>query len=590
MIRLRGIAASEGIAFGRAYLIDHRAIKAPQHHISADQVDAEIARFRGALDSTRQQLQRLMDKLPGTGQRDHKLILEAHQLMLQDEQLIDETVRNIAQQQINAEWALSNTVEQIKRLFDQLEDDYFRERGSDVGFVADHLLHTLTGDRRAQDKPPADAVVVAPDLSPAETAQIYRCHVKAFVTAQGGRTSHTSIVARSLSIPAVVGAKQATQVVGNGDILIVDGYRGEVLVCPDEDTIGRYQRRVQRRQHQARALRRERELPAETEDGVSVRLMANIELPDEIPAALTQGVEGIGLYRTEFIYLGRRQLPTEQEHLQDAQQVLRLCGGTQVTFRTCDLGADKMPGSLNQAPQTNPALGMMSIRLCLEHPAIFRTQLRGLLRAAVGGDMRIMFPMVSGIEELRQARAVLDGCVEDLREEGVKVPRVPVGIMVEMPSAAVTADLLAREADFFSIGTNDLTQYSLAIDRVNQHVNYMFRPYHPAILRLIRYVVKAAQRTNIPVSVCGEMAGDPLMSLVLVGLGVRELSMSAQAVPRMKRLIRGCTMATAKQIAERALRLPTPQQVEQELMMSMHELFPAERFGAPGDWDEDTVA
>jgi len=579
MKRLRGIAASEGIAFGNAYVVDRRAIRAPKRHIKPEQVDAEMARFRDALQQTDLQLQRIEEKLVNVGGQDHLLILQAHQLFLRDERLIDATEQRIARDQINAEWAVSRTVDEIQAVFDKLEDDYFRERRSDVGYVADHLLHTLTGGRRLSSEPPPDAIVVAHDLSPAETARIYRYRIKAFVTNAGGRTSHTSIVARSLSIPAVVGVKGATDEVGNDDALIVDGYRGELLVNPDDETVRRYQRRIQRRAQNARVLRRERELTAETQDGVRMRLLANIELSDEIPSALSQGAEGIGLYRTEFLFLGRQHLPTEDDHYRDAVQVLELAGDVPVTFRTCDLGADKMPGDLHQPPEINPALGVKSIRFCLEHREIFKTQLRGLLRAATEGNIRIMFPMVSGLEELRQARGVLTECRNELRGEGVPVPHVPVGVMVEMPSAAVTADLLAREADFFSIGTNDLTQYSLAIDRVNQQVNYLFRPYHPSILRLIKFVVQAAEGANIPVSVCGEMAGDPLMPLMLLGLGVKEVSMNATAVPRIKQLVRGATSTEAHERAAMALSLNTPQEIETEMLHMMQDIYPDLSFG-----------
>ena len=590
MRRLCGIPASEGIAFGEAYVIDRRTIRTPKHHIKPEQVDAEIVRFRDALRQTEQQLKRIEEKLVDVGGKDHLLILQAHQLFLQDERLIDATLQHITRDQINTEWAVTRTVDEIQAIFDKLEDDYFRERRSDVGYVADALLHTLTGGRRLSTEPPADAIVVAHELSPAETARFYRYHIKAFVTNAGGRTSHTSIVARSLAIPAVVGVKNATERVGNDDSLIVDGYRGEVLVNPDDETVRRYQRRIQRRAQHARVLRRERELTAETQDGVRLHLLANIELSDEIPSALAQGSEGIGLYRTEFLFLGRQNLPTEEEHYLDAVQVLELAGDIPVTFRTCDLGGDKMPGNLHQPAETNPALGVKSIRFCLEHRDIFKTQLRGLLRAATQGNLRIMFPMISGLEELRQAKGVLWSCRDELRSEGVSVPKVPVGIMVEMPSAAIIADLLAREADFFAIGTNDLTQYSLAIDRANQQLNYLFRPYHPAILRLIRFTVRAAEEANIPVSVCGEMAGDPLMPLVLLGLGVKELSMNAMAVPRIKQLVRGATSEEARQLASTVLGMKTPQEIESELLFVMEEIFPDVAFGVDSEWDEDTVA
>ena len=588
MKRLAGIPAARGIAFGEAYISDRRRIKTPKRHISPAEVDTEIARFGAALESTDRQLQRIKEKLYWAGGQEHTLILQAHQLILKDEQLVEQTKRNITEEKINAEWALRRTIAGIKRLFDRVEDDYFRERRSDVDFVADHLMVTLTGGRQLDgEEMPDDAIIVAHDLSPADTARFWRAGIKAFITEVGGRTSHTSIMARSLAIPAVVGIKEVVEHVGSGDRLIVDGYRGEVLWAPDHETVRRYRRRAHRRAEAAAGLRRERELPAETLDGVRVHLLANIELSDEIPSALAHGAEGIGLYRTEFLYLGRDRLPTEEEHLADALQVIRYCGDAPVTFRTCDLGGDKIPGGGGN--ENNPALGLRSIRLCLAQKQMFKDQLRGLVRAARDGNIRVMFPMISGVEEFRAARGVLEQCVQEVRAEGQQVPRIPVGVMVEMPSAAVMADLLAREADFFSIGTNDLTQYALAIDRVNEHVNYLFKPFHPAILRLIQQVVTSADAASIPAAVCGEMAGDPLMTLVLLGLGVRRLSMSALAVPTVKRVIRCVRASDARALAERIVQLGTAEAVEAEVTETMRSVIPDQRLLVGDELDEETV-
>jgi len=586
---LTGIAASEGIAFGKAYLLDRRSVKTPKYRLLPEEVPDEVVRFRTALKTADQQLRRLMERLEGVGGQEHTLVLQAHQLILQDEHLVEKTVRIIQQQQINSEWALERTVEELKDFFEQVEDAYLRQRQDDVSFVATHALNALTGTQRNHGEMPRDAIVVTDDLSPAETAQLYRSRVNAFATDAGGRNSHTAIVARSLAIPAVVGLKRVTSVVGDGDELIIDGYRGELLIQPDEETVRRYQRRIKRRAQDARGLARERELPAETLDGVHVSLMANIELSDEIHTALAYGAEGIGLYRTEFLYLGRDEMPTEEAHLADASQVLQLSGPWPVTFRTCDLGADKIPGFVGATAEINPALGMRSIRLCLDRLEMFKAQLCGLLRAAGQGGMRIMFPMVAGLEDLRMTKHILNQCIEDLRQRGIAVPPVPVGVMVEMPSAAVTADLLAQEAEFFAIGTNDLTQYALAIDRSNEQVNDLFLPFYPAILRLIRQVVRAAEGANIPLSVCGEMAGDPLMTLVLLGLGVRDLSMSAQAIPVIKRLIRGTTIDDARMLAKNVLTLSTPQEVEVEILTTMEAYFPDLSSTAASEWNEDTV-
>ncbi len=585
MQRLTGIAAADGIAFGSAFVIDRRRINAPKYHLQPDELDAEVDRFRRAIEATDLQLQRIKEKLYWAGGEDHTLILQAHQLILQDEQLVEQTIRHIREDAINAEWALRRTVTGIKRLFDQVEDDYFRERRSDVDFVADHLLVTLTDKKPVHVDPPPEAVVVAHDLSPAELARLYRCQIRAFVTEVGGRNSHTSIIARSLAIPAVVGLSEVFVSVGTGDSIIVDGFRGEVVICPDDEVTRRYQRRRDRRSKSARVLRREQDLPAETVDGLRVRLLANIEFADEIPGARSHGAEGVGLYRTEFLYLGRRTLPSEEDHAADARRVIELAGASPVTFRTCDLGVDKLPGPMPLSREANPALGLRSIRLCLERREMFKAQLRGLLRAAGSGTARIMFPMVSGVSDVRRARALLAECAEELGAEGASVPEVPVGAMIEMPSAAIIADLLAREVDFFSIGTNDLIQYALAVDRTNEQVAHLARAFHPAILRLIRQVVTAAEACEIPVTVCGELAADPAMTLLLIGLGVRELSMNALAIPQIKRVVRRANLEAARQLAERVLALSTASEVEEQVMSALDEIFPD---GGHRPADDDT--
>lgn len=588
MLRRVGIGASDGIAFGQAYIIDERHINIPQYHIPPESVEPEIARFRRAIEATSQQLQSIKEKLSWAGGEDHSLILQAHQLILQDEQLVEQTILYIRKEFINAEWALRRTIASIQELFDQVDNDYFRERRSDINFIADHILVTLIDKATNHQKPPSGSIVIAHDLSPADMAHFYRGGIHAIVTEGGGRNSHTSIIARSLAIPAVVGVPEICSLAMTGDSLIVDGYRGEIVICPDDEALRRYQRRQARRAQRARVFQKESELPATTQDGKRIRLLANIEISDEIPLALEHGAEGIGLYRTEFVFLSRRDLPSEQDHWADAIRVMEYSGDLPVTFRTCDLGVDKIPRSLSPATVgisgANPALGLRSIRLCLEQRDMFKAQLRGLLRAGAKGNARIMFPMISGIEEFRQAKNVLYECMQELQDEGIQLPHIPIGVMVEMPSAAVTADLLAQEADFFSIGTNDLTQYALAIDRVNEQVNYLFRPFHPAILRLIRFIIDAAAKTKIPLTVCGEMAADPLMTMVLMGLGVRELSMNPRALPAIRRIIRNSTAKAAKALADKILHLSTSNEVEAEVLRTMKALFPNQGFGL----DEDT--
>ncbi len=578
-IRKRGAAASPGIAIGRAYVVDRRKLKTPKRHINPEEVDIEIARFKAAIHESDDQLGRIKDKLVAREGEDHFHILEAHQLILHDEHVVDETVRRIRDERLNAEWALRRTVEKIKGIFDQIEDDYFRERRSDIDFVGDRILRNLLGEDTGPVSPPPDAVVVAHDLSPTDTAQFHRAAVAALVTDAGGKTSHTAIIARAHEIPAVVGLDDVTSVVGTGDLVIVDGTSGLVILNPEPQTVAHFRARARREAATAEALLANRDLPAETLDGLRIHLLANIDVVDELESALDHGAEGIGLLRTEFLFLGRgvSKMPTEDEHYENARKVVERLAGKIATIRTFDLGGDKTGPFGATLPEVNPALGLRSIRLCLTKQGrpLFKAQLRGLLRASVHGPLRIMFPMISGVSELRDAKAVFDECKEELQSAGEPYdPAMKVGVMIEMPSAAMTADQLGKEVDFFSIGTNDLIQYTLAIDRVNEHVSYLYQPLHPAILRLVRYIADAARVHRIPVAMCGEMAGEPLLAAVLVGLGLDELSMNAVAIPTMKAVLRASTMAEARKLADDALQLPTVTDVEALVKEHMSKRFP----------------
>jgi phosphotransferase system enzyme I (PtsI) len=576
-IRKRGAGASPGIAIGRAYVVDRRRIKTPKRHVTPDEVDVEIARFRAAIGESDAQLERIKEKLVAKEGEDHFHILEAHQLILHDEHLVDETIKRIKAEFINAEWALRRTVESIKEIFDAIEDDYFRERRSDIDFVGDRIMRNLLGVDVSTVSPPPDAVVVAHDLSPSDTAQLHRAAVAALVTDAGGKTSHTAIIARAHEIPAVVGLEDVTSAVGTGDLVIVDGTSGLVIINPEPQTVAHFRARGRREAAIGEALLANRDLPAETIDGQRIHLYANIDIVEEIAGAVDHGAEGVGLFRTEFLYMGRQDLPSEDEHYLYGKGVLEHLGGRLATFRTFDLGGDKMGPAGTTFTEQNPALGLRSIRICLTPSGrpLFQAQLRGLLRASVHGPLRIMFPMISGVSELRDAKAVLEECKEELRSRGEPFdPAVKIGVMIEMPSAALTADQLAKEADFFSIGTNDLIQYTLAIDRVNEHVSYLYRPLHPALLRMIRTVAEAGKAAGIPVSMCGEMAGEPLLTLIIVGLGLEELSMNAVAIPVVKSVLRASTIDEAKQLADQATRLPTPDEIEDLIREHMTKRFP----------------
>jgi phosphoenolpyruvate-protein phosphotransferase (PTS system enzyme I) len=563
----RGTAAAPGIAIGRVYLVDRRRLKVPKKHLLDDEVDGEIERFRRALDSSDRQLERIKEKIEARFD-DHYNIITAHQLILHDEHLVDETIRYVRDKQINAEWALRKTVEHIRGVFDSIEDDYFRERRSDVEFVGERVLRNLLG-RELQVQPPPDAIVVAYDLAPADTAQFYRAAVAGLATDAGGNTSHTAIIARAHEIPAVVGLEDITALVGNGDLVIVDGTNGIVILNPSPETVGLYRERARLEAAEGVALLRNVDLPAVSQDEVGISLVSNIDNVDEIRSALAYGAEGIGLFRTEYLFMtGGERVPDENDHYQHALKVIEALGNRPVTFRTMDLGADKMAAFLADHHEANPALGLRSIRLCLvpEVLPLFKQQLRALLRAAVNGNARIMFPMISGVKELNMALEVLGEVKDDLRASGTPFrDDTKLGIMIEMPSAVMVADHLAKMVDFFSIGTNDLIQYTLAVDRVNEHVAYLYEPLHPALLRLIEMVVRAARERGIPVGLCGEMAGDAVVAPVLLGLGLTELSMNAVAIPQVKQVIRDAQVAELRDLATTALTLSSAPEIRQLL-------------------------
>jgi phosphotransferase system enzyme I (PtsI) len=447
-----------------------------------------------------------------------------------------------------------------------MEDVYLRERRSDVEFVFERVLRTLLGREVGPVQPPPDAIVVAYDLSPADTAQLHKAAVAGLITDAGGKTSHTAIIARAHEIPAVVGLETITEIVETDDLLLIDGGAGIVIVNPTATTVAEY-RDEQRRQVAAGAvLHAMRDLPANTLDGTEIALLCNIDGQDEMDDALDYGAMGVGLFRTEYLFMGQADPPDEERHYQSAVEVLRKLDGRPATIRTYDLGADKLAPFLEAAAleEANPALGLRSIRLCLSQLGrhLFKVQLRGLLRASAHGPLKIMFPMISGIAELRAAKAVVDEVKLELKQDGLEFDEnVKLGIMIEMPSAALSADFLAQECDFFSIGTNDLIQYTMAVDRGNEYVSYLYEPLHPALMRLLREVARAAHSTKIPVTVCGEMAGEPMIAPVLIGLGIRELSMSAVSVPEVKAMIRATNVSEAEALVQRIDKMSTPAEV-----------------------------
>jgi phosphotransferase system enzyme I (PtsI) len=564
-VRRTGLGVSPGIAFGRAYLIGRDTLKAPRHHIEADDIDDEVARLYKAIAASDKQLAKIKEKLASENESDYHIIT-AHQMMLHDEHMVGAAVEYIRDDKINAEWALRRAVDDIRAVFDAIEDAYLRERKSDVEFVFDRVLRNLLGRVTGPLAPPPDAVVVAYDLSPADTAQLHKAAVSGLLTDAGGKTSHTAIIARAHEIPAVVALEDITEVVESDDYLVIDGATGVVIVNPSAATVAEY-REEQRRQVAANArLHAMRDLPASTRDDVELQLLANIDGPDELEDAIEYGAMGVGLFRTEYLYMTGEGLPDEEAHYKTTLAVLDRLNGKVATIRTFDLGSDKLAKFLEEANlhEANPALGLRSIRLCLSNLGkdLFRVQLRGVLRASAHGPIKLMFPMISGIAELRAVKTIVDDVKLELRTEGVSFDeQIKLGIMIEMPSAALTADLLAKECDFFSIGTNDLIQYTMAVDRVNEYVSYLYEPLHPALIRLIAPVVKAARDNNIPVTVCGEMAGEPMIAAVLLGLGIRELSMSAVSIPEVKDALRQMTAEGTQRLVERIMTVATSAEV-----------------------------
>nr|WP_217911729.1 phosphoenolpyruvate--protein phosphotransferase [Myxococcus sp. AM011] len=571
-----GIGASPGVAVGHAFILDRKRIRTPKLRLAEAEVEPERMRMKTAVDLSDRQLAELKEQITRTEGSDHALILEAHRLMLHDPMLVDAVNQLIVEDRINAEWAVRRVARKIKHLFDNIPDEYFRERRSDVDYVADRIIRNLMGQVVDEEvEVPAEAIVVAHDLPPADAAMMARSgRVAGFVTDLGGQTSHTAIVARARETPAVVGAGRASEQISPGDLVAMDGTRGIILVNPTEEQLQSFRDEQRRHQEAEQVALATKDLEAISTDSFRIRLNGNMEFLEEIPSLLAHGAEGIGLYRTEFMFLDRKTAPTEEEHYRAYRQVLEAMGGRPVTIRTLDLGGDKVPGKTKHEKEPNPAMGLRAIRYCLSNRDLFRTQLRALLRASVHGNLRLMFPLICGVSELREARSELEACRTELGRAGVPVgKRFPVGIMVETPSAAIIADRLAQEADFFSVGTNDLIQYSLAIDRQNREVAYLYRPLHLSVLRMLDTIVAAAKAANIPVSMCGEMAGDPLYTLVLLALGFDELSMTSGQIPAVKRFIRRVSRVDASVLLREAMELTTAEEIERFMRTEMDRRF-----------------
>jgi len=574
MIKLKGIAAAPGISIARAYKVGKDEFDIPREPIKAEEISFQIQLFEEALIATRREIMELQKRIASEMGQEEAQIFDAHLLVLEDRMLIEDVISRLKKELIKVPYIFFEVLKKYIGVFSKIEDEYLRERTADLNDVGKRILHHLLGKEREGLKDLKERVVViAHDLSPSDTAAMHKQLVSAFVTDIGGKTSHTAIMAKALEIPAVVGAVEATVKIRAGDTLIVDGSMGVVIINPDEDTLRIYREEVQKLIGIAERFVVVKDLPAETKDNHRVKIVANIELPEEIPSVKIHGGEGIGLYRTEFFYLNRKDAPTEEEQFQSYKFVAETMGDSSVIIRTLDLGGDKFLSQFEMPKEIQPFLGWRAIRFCLARPDVFKLQLRAILRASSYGNLKLMYPMISGVEELQQANVILEECKEELRHERMSFDEnLEVGIMIEVPSAAITADLLAKEVDFFSIGTNDLIQYALAVDRANEKVAYLYEPSHPAVLRMINKIIEAAHANNIKVGMCGEMASDELFTLVLLGMNLDEFSLSPLAIPQIKYIIRAVNFEYARNIADEALSLDTAKAISNFMQTKLKEV------------------
>ncbi len=564
-ITLHGIRGSQGICIGKAYLVDREGVDVVErYYIDKEDVKDELNRFKAGVNKAKNELAGIIQDIP-EDLRQHAYILETHLLLHKDKMLYGKTIELIKNEQINGEWALKKASAEAKSIFKNISDPYLQARAADIEHVTDRILRHLMGAKDVDISGINKRVIlVANNLSPAETSQIQLDRVMGFITDRGGETSHTSIIARTLEIPAVMGLERATALINSEDLIIVDGNEGIVIVNPEEETLVHYEELSRRYEAHKKDVVRKSGLPATSADGRRFHIMGNIELPEEVVAVKDHGGEGIGLFRTEFLYLSRNDFPEEQELFDQYLEVIELMAPQPVTIRTLDINGDKEIESTPSPDEANPALGLRAIRFCLKNPDIFKTQLRAILRAAAHGNVRILLPMISGAEEITKSIQLLDEASEELKAEGVEHRRdIELGIMIEIPSAAVMADMLADLVDFFSIGTNDLVQYTLAIDRGNRHVAHLYSPMHPAVIRLIRHVVDAGRHRGKKTYMCGEMAADPMHLPILMGLGIEELSMAPQSIPKIKNMIRKINTSDVEKLTAVILQQSSVEDIQQ---------------------------
>ncbi len=573
---LKGIPASPGITIGKVFLFGREQYTIPRRVIKEEQIQGEIKRLKDALVQTKDEIVEIKKRISEEMGVEHGQIFSAHLLVIDDSMLIEEVITRLKREKLSIEYIFQDVLRKYIKVFSEMDDEYLKERISDVNDVGRRILRNLIGAKEdilsnLREK----VVVVAYDLSPSDTATMHKKNVTAFATDIGGRTSHTAIMAKSLEIPAVVGVETLTRTVESGNDVIVDGTHGTVIVNPSAKTLKKYEMERGRFALLEKHLLELKNLPCVTLDGRKVELAANIEVPEDVPSVIAHGAAGIGLYRTEYFYMNRKDIPTEELQYKAYSSVAKKVKPNSVIIRTLDIGGDKFLSQLDVPQQMNPFLGWRAIRFCLARPDIFKSQLRAILRASIHGKLKVMYPMISGLEELQQANAILEEVRKDLRKDSIAFDEeMEVGAMIEVPSAALTSDILAKEVDFFSIGTNDLIQYSLAVDRVNEKIAYLYEPAHPAVLRLIKGIIDNGHNAGIWIGMCGEMAGDIVMTTILLGLGLDEFSTSPIAIPEIKRIIRSVTLRQAKEIASEALTLPTGKEVEKFARKKLREIVP----------------
>ncbi len=565
---LNGIPVSPGIVIGKVLLLDSRISAVPKYKINKDKIVREIIRFTRAISKTKRELIEIQRKFIDKVGKTHAAIFDAHLLMLEDSSLIEETIEQIRDKQFNVEFVFSRILGKATKSFSDIDDEYIKERAADINDVGRRVLKNLLARKHIDLSNLKERVVlVSHDVSPSDTAQMDKNKVIGFATEMGGRTSHTAIMARTLEIPAVVGVKDITQKVITGDTIIIDGVKGAVIVNPSSSILEKYLKKRADIKLLERRLSRLKNVRADTLDGQKIQLAANIESQDEVHSIIAHGANGIGLYRTEFLYLNRNDIPSEEEQFNAYKFVTQKINPQNVVIRTLDLGGDKFISKLGTPKEMNSFLGLRAIRFCLKQPDIFKTQLRAILRASHYGNVSIMFPMISGLSEMREAKVIVETAKNELDRKNLPYDRnIKIGAMIEVPSAALIADMLAKEADFFSIGTNDLIQYSFAVDRVNEKISYLYRPNHPAVYRLIKMIVDAANEADIPVSICGEMAGVPASVLALLGLGLFRFSMASVIIPEIKKLVRHVNTNDARKVAKHVLKLSTGKEADRYLI------------------------